>query len=238
MDDVEEIFKHWSSTATPLYNRVAIRVKSKLSQTFKHDLRRYMHENDIFFANNFEHTDTILNAFIDTWELLNQQKFTHHDFDRLDGWLGDGILSEKMDMLAKSLEPGTTVNLGSYLMAMTNANQRGGILRPKGVKLMEMDLALLLLNVARSHWILYVIRPKFKLVSFFNSFNNAIVEEDKQAQQWIAEQVGRAYNANEWVIQQMLSPTQADAEACGVFVCINAYSAFVPAISGCCVPRI
>ncbi len=53
---------------------------------------------------------------------------THHDFERLDGWLGDGILNEYMDMLVKSLAPETTVNLGSYFMAMTNANQRGGIL--------------------------------------------------------------------------------------------------------------
>ncbi len=45
---------------------------------------------------------------------------------------------------------------------------------------MEMDLALLPLNVARSHWILYVIQPKFKLVSFSNSFNNASVDEDKK----------------------------------------------------------
>ena len=89
---------------------------------------------------------------------------THHDFDRLDGWLGVGVLNEYMDMLVKILAPATIVNLGSYFMAMTNANQRGGILRQKGVKLIEMDLALLPLNVARSHWILYVIQQKFKLV--------------------------------------------------------------------------
>ena len=89
---------------------------------------------------------------------------THHDFDRLDGWLGVGVLNEYMDMLVKSLAPATIVNLGSYFMAMTNANQRGGILRQKGVNPMEMDLALLPLNVARSHWILYVIQQKFKLV--------------------------------------------------------------------------
>ena len=112
MVDVEEIFKHRSSTAG---------VKSKLSQTFNNDLRQYMHEI-YFYANNFEHTDTILNAFFNTWELLNQQKFPHHDLDPLDGWLGDGILYEKMGMLVKSLEPETTVNLGSYFMAMTNAN--------------------------------------------------------------------------------------------------------------------
>ena len=80
-----------------------------------------MYEN-YFYANNFEHTDTILNAFFDTWELLNQQEYTHHDFDRLDGWLGDGIFYEKMDMLVKTLEPETTIELGLYLMAMTNVN--------------------------------------------------------------------------------------------------------------------
>ncbi len=152
---------------------------------------------------------------------------TYHDFDRLDSLLGDGIINEYMDMLVKSLAPETTVNLGSYFMAMTNANQRGAILKQKGVNLMEMDLALLPLNVARSHWILYVIQPKFKLVSFFNSFNNASVDEDKKVRQWIADQVGRQYIEKEWVIQQMLSPTQTDAEACGGFVCMNAYCAFI-----------
>ena len=118
---------------------------------------------------------------------------THHDFDQLDGWLGDGILNEYMDMLVNTLALETTVNLGSYFMATTNANQRGGILRQKGVNLMEMDLALLTLKLARSHLILYVIQPKFKLVSFFNSVNNASVEEDNQVRQWIADQVGRQY---------------------------------------------
>ena len=152
---------------------------------------------------------------------------THHDFCRLDGWLGDGVLNEYLNMLVRSLAPLTTVNLGSYFMAMTNPNQRGGILRQKGVNLMEMDLALLPLNVTRSHWILYAIQPKFKLVSFFNSFNNDITDEDDKVREWIAEQVGRQYVAEEWVIQQMLSPIQTDAEACGVFVCMNAYCVFI-----------
>ena len=81
-------------------------------------------------------------------QVYHTTRLTHHDFDRLDSWLGDGIINEYMDMLVQTLAPETTVNLGSYFMKMTNANQRGGILRQKGVKLMDMNLALLPLNVA------------------------------------------------------------------------------------------
>lgn len=122
-----------------------------------------------------------------------------------------------MDALVRSLAPLTTVNLGSYFMAMTNANQRGGILRQKGVNLMEMDLTLLPLNVTRSHLILHVIEPNFKLVNSFNSFSKAIVDED------ISSSSGQrirlvdtiyiyTYREKDWVIQQMLSPAQDQTE--------------------------
>lgn len=38
----------------------AVNVKSNPSKTFRNDLRRYMHENHVFYGNNFEHPPTML----------------------------------------------------------------------------------------------------------------------------------------------------------------------------------
>ena len=44
----------------------AMSVKSNPSETFRNDLRRYMHENHLFYGNKIEHPPTILQAFFDT----------------------------------------------------------------------------------------------------------------------------------------------------------------------------
>lgn len=69
MTGTQQVFQHLSSTATLSFDRSVVHVKNKLSQTFRNDLRRWMHKNNVFYGNNFEHSPTVLHENFDKWGL-------------------------------------------------------------------------------------------------------------------------------------------------------------------------
>lgn len=134
--------------------------------------------------------------------------------------------SHRMMTFVNTLVPTSAVNLGSYFLQMSNNNQRGGILKQRGVKLLDMEIAFLPVH-SHLHWTIFVMRPKAKLVEYYNSFGNEDTDWRAKVQAWTEEQLERSYVAKEWKWGQRKSPEQRDVEACGVFTCMNAFCACI-----------
>ena len=73
MTENQGVFQHRSSRAVLNYDDLSAERKA-LPLTFRNDIRRWMHKNNVFFGNRFVHSSSVLNPFFESWQLLDEDK--------------------------------------------------------------------------------------------------------------------------------------------------------------------
>ncbi|OAG10229.1 cysteine proteinase, partial [Paraphaeosphaeria sporulosa] len=175
---------------------------------------------------------------------------TSHDFGTLlphmfngdaKGWLNDNIINEYLEILVNyaqrqegyvyvrgkggSTPPVHAFKSQWYTSMKGNPSGTARWARPMhlfGEKLLACNLVLIPI-CHHSHWRLIAIKPKDRLIEYYDSLHGSGREYTQLAKEWVREVLQKQFVEEEWSIcTNQRSKAQANASDCGIFTLLNA----------------
>ncbi|KAF9739715.1 hypothetical protein PMIN06_003978 [Paraphaeosphaeria minitans] len=181
---------------------------------------------------------------------LQSTTLTSHDFGTLlpklfngdaKGWLNDNIINEYLEILVNHAhkQEGYVYARGKggltppvhafksqwYTSMIGNPSGTARWARPMhlfGEKLLACNLVLIPI-CHHSHWRLIAIKPKDRLIEYYDSLHGSGREYTQLAKDWVREVLQKQFVEEEWSIStDQRSEAQANASDCGIFTLLNA----------------
>lgn len=177
-------------------------------------------------------------------------KLTTHDFGTLvptkfngpaKGWLNDNIIDEYLDLLVGHVKkkegyvhvrgkngvapPVHAFKSQWYTSMQKSTENTARWARPVNLSEQKLlDCGLVLIPICdHSHWRLVAIKPKQRLVEYYDSLLGNGAHYTKQALEWVKLVLKDHYIEEEWsVVDEGKSEEQVNARDCGVFTILNA----------------